>query len=451
MDEAEIRERIHERRHYVHAVCTFCGVLCDDIVVRTEDQRVAEADTHGCAAGQAFFLDERPQPVPRVRGGAVTLATAVDHAATVLAHARHPLILGLSATSSEAQQRAVALADGLGASIDAPLSPTLGPRVLALQMVGEVFATLGEVKNRGDLILCWGVDPLRSHPRLLSRDALEPAGLFVPRGRGDRTLVVIDTDRTATAAQADWFLQVRPAEDFEALVALRAWLRGHTVGATELAGRPAAEWRRLLDLLRGARYGVIFYGPGLSMTGGQHHNLAQLFALVQDLHRYTRCTSIPLRGPLGHGNAAGAYKVLTWQTGYAFAVNMSRGYPRYNPGEFTMNDLLRRGEVDALLVLGDVVKSDLSQVALHALTHIPRVVVGAAEDQAAEVSIQTGTYGIHAAGTMYRLDGVPVRARQLIASELPSDAEVLTQLLEQVRSKTRVWPERHASAERATS
>lgn len=423
-------------RTYAHVVCTFCGVLCDDIVVRTEGQRVAEADTHGCAAGQAFFLGEYPQRVPRVRGGPVALATAVGQAATLLARARHPLIAGLSATSSEAQRCAVALADALGASIDAPLSATLGPRVLALQMVGEVFATLGEVKNRADLIICWGVDPLRSHPRLLSRDALNPAGLFVSGGRVDRTLVVIDTDRTATAAQADWFLQVRPAEDFEALVGLRAWLRGHAVATTELAGQPAAEWRRLIDRLRGARYGVIFYGPGLSMTRGQHHNLAQLFALVQDLHRYTRCTSIPLRGPLGHGNAAGAYKVLTWQTGYPFAVNMSRGYPRYNPGEFTMDDLLRRGEVDVALLLGDVATSDLSQEALQALTHIPRVVVGAAEDRAAEVSIPTAIYGIHAAGTMYRLDGVPVRARQLITSELPSDAEVLTRLLERLQSST---------------
>ena len=422
------------RRSYEHATCTFCGVLCDDIVVWTDGRQVAEVDTHGCSAGRGFFLQERPERAPRLRGRAVALATAIDWASKLLAQARHAFIMGLSATSSEAQRCAVALADALGASIDAPFSASLGARVLAFQTVGEVSGTLGEVKNRADLIICWGVDPLQSHPRLLSRYALEPAGLFVPGGRADRTLVVVDADWTATAAQADWFFQVPPGEEFEALVALRARLRGQAVAATELAGRPAEEWWRLAERLRTARYGVIFYGPGRSTAPGQHVGLAQLFALVQDLHRFTRCISIPLRGPLGHGNAAGAYKVLTWQTGYPFAVNLSRGYPRYEPGEFTMDDLLRRGEVDAVLLVGHVATSELSEPALEALTRMPRVVVGA-DDPAAEVSIPTATYGIHAAGTMYRLDGVPVQARQLIGSELPSDAEVLMQLLERVQGQ----------------
>jgi formylmethanofuran dehydrogenase subunit B len=137
-----------------------------------------------------------------------------------------------------------------------------------------------------------------------------------------------------------------------------------------------ATWQRLLDLLRRARYGVIFYGSGLSLTGGKHHNLIQLFALVRDLHRHTRCVSLPLRGPLGHGNAAGAYKVLTWQTGYPFAVSLSRGFPRYGPGEFTTDDLLRRREIDTALLIGDVATSDLSQDAREVLIRLPRVVVG---------------------------------------------------------------------------
>ena len=42
------------------------------------------------------------------------------------------------------------------------------------------------MKNRADLVLFWGADPLATHPRHLERYAAEPAGLFVPRGRADR-------------------------------------------------------------------------------------------------------------------------------------------------------------------------------------------------------------------------------------------------------------------------
>ena len=44
-------------------------------------------------------------------------------------------------------------------------------------------------------------------------------------------------------------------------------------------------------------------------------------------------------------------------------VNLSRGYPRYNPGEFTAADLLARGEVDAALIVGSETTADLSDAA----------------------------------------------------------------------------------------
>ena len=34
---------------------------------------------------------------------------------------------------------------------------------------------------------------------------------------------------------------------------------------------------------------------------------------------------------------------MRWTTGYPFGVNLSRGYPRFNPGEFSTVDLLVRG------------------------------------------------------------------------------------------------------------
>ena len=44
--------------------------------------------------------------------------------------------------------------------------------------------------------------------------------------------------------------------------------------------------------------------------------------------------------------------VLRWTTGYPFGVSLSRGYPRFNPGEFSTVDLIVRGDNDAALVLG---------------------------------------------------------------------------------------------------
>src|SRR4029453_10159992 len=52
------------------------------------------------------------------------------------------------------------------------------------------------------------------------------------------------------------------------------------------------------------------------------------------------------------GDVTGADSVLAWQTGYPFSVNLARGYPRYNPGEYSALNLLERREADACLFVG---------------------------------------------------------------------------------------------------
>ena len=96
---------------------------------------------------------------------------------------------------------------------------------MAAQLGGKVGCTLGEVKNRADTIVYWGCNPAKCHPRHLSRYTIAQKGRFLPRGRKDRTVVVVDIRETKTSNAADVFLQIRPSKDFEVLTVLRAWLR----------------------------------------------------------------------------------------------------------------------------------------------------------------------------------------------------------------------------------
>ena len=124
---------------------------------------------------------------------------------------------GLGRTTCEAQRAAVALAEAIGATID-PAGPLLdGASGLAFQARGASTATLGEVRDRAEIVVVWRADPVVTHPRLLERLRLptEP-----------RTLVVVDADRTATAERADTFLALPADRDVEALWTLRALVRG---------------------------------------------------------------------------------------------------------------------------------------------------------------------------------------------------------------------------------
>jgi formylmethanofuran dehydrogenase subunit B len=108
------------------------------------------------------------------------------------------LIYGLARSSTAGQRAAVRLADQLGATIDTAASTCHAPSIMAVQAVGESTSSLGEVKNRADLVVYWGSNPLESHPRHFER-YVEAAGMFIPGGRRDRQVVVVDIVRTETA------------------------------------------------------------------------------------------------------------------------------------------------------------------------------------------------------------------------------------------------------------
>jgi formylmethanofuran dehydrogenase subunit B len=413
-----------------NATCTFCGCVCDDqiLTVDLDEKRITKVK-NTCVLGRAWFtehaLEARPQAL--IDGREATTEEAVEVAAQILAKARFPITYGLSDTTCEAQREAIAISDLIGGNLDTTTSVCHGPSGIAFEGVGESTSTLGEIKNRADLIIFWGGNPAESHPRLFARYTIMPKGMYTPNGRRDRTVVLVDVRRTKSAPVADIFLQVKPGKDFELLWALRALVKGRKISPDIEAetGIPLPTLEDLVERMKSCRYGVLLFGMGLTMTRGRHFNSGALLALTSDLNRFTHFVAKPVRG---HGNVTGADNVVSWQTGFPFAVNFSRGYPRFNPGEFTTVDLLTRGEADAALVIASDPASNFPRKAAERLKEIPVIVLDPKEtvtSRLARVAFTTSTYGINTSGTVYRMDDVPITLRPAFESPYPSDEEIL--------------------------
>jgi formylmethanofuran dehydrogenase subunit B len=420
-----------------HATCTFCGCVCDDIDLTVEGNRITKAK-NACVLGKAWFLEHQwddARPEAMVAGQPVTTAVAIEEAARLLAAARYPIVYGLSDTTVEAQRVAVEIADRLGACLDTTTSVCHGPSGIAFQAVGEPTCTLGEIKNRADMVIFWGGNPAESHPRHFTKYSVTPKGMYIPNGRKDRYVVLVDVRRTPSARAADLFLQVKPGKDFELLWSLRGLVKGVAIDPAIEAetGIALATLEALVERMKRARFGVFLFGMGLSMTRGKHYNAAAILALARDLNQFTRFLAKPMRG---HGNVTGADNVVSWSTGYPFGINLGRGYPRFNPGEFTTVDLLARGEADAALIISADPAANFPQVAIEHLKRIPVVVLDpalSATARIARVAITTATYGINVAGTVYRMDDVPIRLRPALPSRYPSDEEVLRAIARRIR------------------
>lgn len=424
-------------------VCSLCGCLCDDLVIETEGDHVSRVE-QGCPQGTLLLQKSsraRP-PLARERGNSVPYDQAIDAAIRVLQESRAPLLFGMQQATTDDQRKAIELAEQLGAVIDTSGSSFTRAFVLAFQQAGLSTCTLGEVKQRGDLVIFWGADPQKSHPRLIER-LCEPASEFLPRGRADRTLLAVNDQNVSADRFADPKISLAADSHGAALAAVRQLIRNPDWAPTHSDGLPLSELRDLAKRMTSCRYGVIFFGPELAAGPTAVQNIESLIRLVTELNAFTRFVARPLTQP-------GAEQVLTWQTGFPMAVDFQQGFPQYRPGEVSAEELLSKGEVDSCLLIGSQSASHLSTAAQGMLSRIPTIVLDppAAEPTfEPQVHFTTAFPGLQAAGTAYRLDGVALPLRSLYSSPYPAASEVLRDLLERIRTSHKTRPDLLAERE----
>ncbi len=291
-------------------VCAGCGTVCDDVTV---DFATLAVEPHCALAERWFAAQTAAGPDATAAGEALDLDTAVERVAVQLRESRRPLVRIAGATV-ETASAAIALAETLGAVVAA------GGGSPAVALRGASTATLGEIRDRAQVVIVWHADPETTHPRLLER-------LRLP-GQG-RSLVVVDEQDTATAARAD--VHLRLPRGVEPLMTFDDELLGEAPNAAFLHALGGREELALHELVR-------------RLSAERH---------VTTLHL---------------GGSRGADDALAWQTGYAGTVDLGSGHPelagRIEP------DVELRVE-SAAIVAGDVVIRTAFGGTVHRMDGVP--------------------------------------------------------------------------------
>ena len=233
-----------EHRTVEHVTCLGCGCACDDITVVVTDDRIAEA-RNACAIGRAWFGDGTVPEEARMRGRRVSVEQAIAEAASILGGAKRPLVYIAADVSCETQREAAGLADRLRAMLDS-IAATAAPGIVAAQRRGRAGATLGEIRQRADMIVFWGVDPAERYPRYASRYAVDPRGLQAPNGRKSRTVIAVDVGAGRGPGDADARVAIAPADEVDALCVMRATVAARVASDDDRFGAAADLARRLM-------------------------------------------------------------------------------------------------------------------------------------------------------------------------------------------------------------
>jgi formylmethanofuran dehydrogenase subunit B len=340
-----------------------------------------------CRLGAEWFAERMSQtpgaPVATIDGESVDLESALTRAAELLRGARRPMVRGFEHATIEDARAAVALADRLGAVIAAGR--------VSWTWRGASTATLGEIRDRSELVVIWREDPETTHPRLLER-------LGFGRGsRAGRALIVIDDRETSTLERADLGLVWTRERDLQTLVTL------HMLANDRSSEDSALDMplRDLVDRVRRVPHATFVYGAGLTGgAGGQRRALA-LHELVRALCRERHVVALELPSTPG---ARSADDVLAWQSGYAGQVDFAGGHPELATAPLD--------DVDVTLLVEPEPAGGLV---------------------AGPVWIRTASAGVTSGGTAHRLDGVPLALQAPLAGDAPTAAALLAALLERVQ------------------
>ena len=189
---------------------------------------------------------------------------------------------------------------------------------------------------------------------------------------------VVTVDPPGSAGAQGEVVPLDSRDPVEALWTLRALVRGIAVT------NDSPELAALAERLRGSPHLALLH------DASDHLEALGLHALVRDLAPRGHIVTLRLRRDV---NAAGAEDVLAWRTGYAESPD--------------------GGDFDAVMAVGPSRER-------------PTISVGWRPSEDARVAIATAAPGVHRAGFVHRLDGVPVPLYAPLPSDRPGDDEVLT-------------------------
>jgi formylmethanofuran dehydrogenase subunit B len=228
-----------------------------------------------------------------------------------------------------------------------------------------------------------------------------------------------------------------PNTDYELLSALLTLIHGKKPhpSVEEITGVSISMMEKMLQMMKNCKYGVIYVGLGIASSYGKHRNVELAFNLVKELNAHTKFVISILRG---YCNAAGFSQTASYLYGYPFGLDFARGYPRYNPGEFTTVDLLRERDVDSALLISSNLDAYLPAVCAEYLAEIPLICIDSFHSSTTLISdvVLPGVIdAIECESTMYRFDDMPIYSKSIIASPFDfteSNEHTLKQLFKKV-------------------
>jgi formylmethanofuran dehydrogenase subunit B len=300
----------------ITATCPACGLLCDDVKVENNNNKIKVLNTD-CKKAVRFFEQPLTDATPQINGKPVSLQEAVSHGAKLLKTSQQPLFAGLS-TDVAGFRSVYNLAQKTNASLQHMNAASMARNMKVLQSTGWQTTTLTEVKNRADVIVCIGTDIVTHNPRFFERFVWTENALFTEPHRRQIIYIGDKNLKTKNSQQPHGYspvhIQCTNTDLPEVLAVLNALLLNKTIKAKQICGISIDQLIQLADNLKNANYAVLAWVAADLDFPHAELTIGQITQMVTTLNITSRAAGLPLGGSDGDTTANNAN---TWLSGLA--------------------------------------------------------------------------------------------------------------------------------------
>jgi formylmethanofuran dehydrogenase subunit B len=440
----------------ITVTCPACGLLCDDIVL--ENNKVANTN---CPKAIAFFEQSLNDTTPQINGKPATLQQALAHAAKLLKTSQKPLFAGLS-TDVQGFRAVYNLAQKTNGSLQHINAPSTARNMKVLQSTGWQTTTLTEVKNRSDVIVCFG-DVATHNPRFFER-FVNCDGMFVKAKQREVVFIGENIQKNDAPASAQ-ILACRAVDLPEISLVLRALVASKTLKAKQVAGIKISDLQTLADKLKTAKYAVLAWvAKDLDFNHAELtiQNITETVAILNNSvsNHSGRAAGLPLGGSDGDTSAN---NVNTWLSGLSLndevvehdlvvwvnsfspekltpetnkpLIVISNAAPLPNPLPQGARGYAVESKGNVEVLQQGSAKLNSSNLSSNTTTNAPplpsweRVGERGQAAQTPEVFIPIATPGLDCSGTLFRVDSaVILPLKKVRENDLPTLSDVVSEI-----------------------
>jgi formylmethanofuran dehydrogenase subunit B len=419
----------------ISTTCPACGLLCDDIQLEINNNKI-KVLTRSCKKAVTFFEQELSQALPQINGKSASLQQAIAHIAKLLKTSQQPLFAGLS-TDVQGFRAVYNLAQKTKGSLQHINAQSMARNLKVLQSTGWQTTTLTEVKNRADVIVCFG-DIAKHNPRFFER-FVDCDGLFVEAKQREVIFIAdIDAKKLKNATSTS-LLACRAVDLPEITLVLRALVLGKKLKISEVAGVKVSDLQAVADKLKAAKYAVLAWVAKDLDFPHAELTIQNITETVAILNNTTRAAGLALGGSDGDTTANNAntwlsglvlnddaieHDLMIWVNSFdkdkltpetnkpLIVLGNAAPLPRYRaPSPASGRGLLSEAELSPSPVYGRGIgeRSNIAQVP--------------------EVFIPIATPGLDCSGTLFRVDSsVILPLKKLRESDLPTLSDVVREI-----------------------